>query len=252
MRWLFLALIFVFTLAGGLLPVWFRRLHPQFMALMLVFTGAFLFGITMLHLVPESFAVLGGQAGLCIVGGFFLQVFLQLWSHGMEHGHSGLPAADPPAAGAPVHRHAVAASGLLLGLSVHAFMEGLPLGFSFRDPSTLPALFLGVLLHKLPEALTLMTMLLHLRADRDGNLRIITGFALVTPVAALLAFLLQEHMAIVHLALGYVIGVVTGAFLHISTTIFFESGTRQHEMNSRKTLAMLSGLALAAATLLLE
>ena len=77
MRWLFLSLIFLFTLIGGSIPLWFKRMQTVIMVYLLAFTGAFLLGITLLHLVPETFEGLGKMAGLFIFAGFFLQVFLQ-------------------------------------------------------------------------------------------------------------------------------------------------------------------------------
>lgn len=245
MRWIFLAFIFVFTLAGGLIPLWFRKMQSVVMVYMLAFTGSFLLGITLLHLVPESFEGMGTMAGLFIFLGFFLQVFLQQWSHGLEHGHG---VANESAA----HASSAGAFSIVLGLSVHAFMAGLPLGFEYADPSTLPSLFIGILLHKMPEALTLMVMLLHLRKHKKGNLSLLILFALVTPGAAVLAWLLNLEFAAMDVILVYVLAIVTGAFLHISTTIFFESGARHHELNKGKIISMLIGFCMAGLTLLLE
>jgi uncharacterized membrane protein YciS (DUF1049 family) len=52
--------------------------------------------------------------------------------------------------------------------------------------------------------------------------------------------------------LVYVIPVVLGGFLHISTTILYESGTQHHQLSKQKLLAVLFGLSLAFATLLLH
>lgn len=249
MRWIYLALILIFTLIGGLIPIKYHHLHKNVMIYLLPFTGAFLLGITILHLAPESFQELGKKAGLYIMLGFFLQVFLQRWSHGMEHGHSDTVVAN--AQDHAGHVTAAAAFSLIIGLSVHGFMEGLPLGFTYTDPTVLPSLSLGILLHKIPEALTLMTMLLTLRAGKKGNVRLLVLYALATPGAALLAYFLNEDFLFMNTILLYIIAIVTGAFLHISTTLFFESGTRHHELNRGKVISMVVGLGLSALTLLM-
>lgn len=250
MRWIYLALILVFTILGGMIPVWYKHLDKKMIVYLLTFTGAFLLGITVLHLAPEAFETLGKQAGIYILAGFFLQVFLQRWSHGMEHGHGyTAPAPDKEPRAHAGHITEATAFSLVIGLSVHAFMEGLPLGFTYQDLSVLPSLALGILLHKMPEALTLMTMLLALGSPRKGTTTLVL-FALVTPLAALLAYALNREFAVMDRVLLYVVAVVTGAFLHISTTIFFESGTRHHELNRGKVISMVVGLALAALTLL--
>lgn len=249
MRWTYLVLILIFTLIGGLIPIKYHHLRKNVMVYLLTFTGAFLLGITILHLAPESFQELGKKAGLYIVLGFFLQVFLQRWSHGMEHGHSDTVVGNTQDHSG--HITAAAAFSLIVGLSVHGFMEGLPLGFTYTDPSVLPSLSLGILLHKIPEALTLMTMLLTLRAGKKGNLQLLILYALATPGAALLAYFLNKDFLFMNTILLYVIAIVTGAFLHISTTIFFESGTRHHELNRGKVISMVVGLGLSALTLLI-
>lgn len=250
MRWIYLISILLFTLAGGMIPLWYRNLNRKLVVYLLTFTGAFLLGITVLHLAPEAFEELGKTAGLYMLAGFFLQVFLQRWSHGMEHGHAYSPGHEPASTHHEVHLSGATALSLVIGLSVHAFMAGLPLGFTYRDPTVLPSLALGILLHKMPEALTLTTMLLALHLGRRRNISLLLLFSLVTPGAALIAYGLNSEFQFMDRVLGYVVALVTGAFLHISTTIFFESGTRSHELNRGKVTSMAIGLALASLTLL--
>ncbi|MHB1921852.1 MAG: ZIP family metal transporter [Chitinophagaceae bacterium] len=239
-KW-YLFWIIVATLAGGVIPLIFKKIKPDLFVYLLGFTGAFLFGITILHLFPDVFKELGNSAGIYIVIGFFLQVFLQQLSHGMEHGHSHFPGE---------HQHS-GLSALLLGLSLHAFMEGIPLGFHYPDPATLPSLFLGILIHKLPEALTLMTVVLLSSSGKWSGWLILIFFSMVTPVAALLASFMDRHFPQSGHVLIVVVAIVVGAFLHISTTIFFESGTQHHELSWRKTLAIAGGLGFAFLTLLM-
>jgi zinc transporter ZupT len=243
MNWTYLILILLATLAGGVIPMTIRRVNANFTIYLLAFTGAFLFGVTIMHLLPEVYHELGHSAGVYIVLGFFLQVFLQQLSHGMEHGHTHLPGEN--------HRH-IAVTPLLLGLSIHAFMEGIPLGFKYEDQSALPSLMIGVAAHKVPEALTLITVMIHAHKSKSQLWQILMAFAVVTPVAAILAWWMGSRFDIVSHYLLYVVALVIGAFLHISTTIFYESGTKHHELSGRKVLAIATGLALAFLTLIFE
>lgn len=244
MNWNYLILILAATIAGGVIPMTVKRINANFSIYLLAFTGAFLFGIIIMHLLPEVYEALGHQAGLYIVLGFFLQVFLQQLSHGMEHGHTHIPQEGG-------HRH-IAVMPLLLGLSIHAFMEGLPLGFKYTDHSALPSLMVGVAAHKIPEALTLITVMMHAHKKRGELWRILIIFALVTPLAAILAGWLGSRFEVVQHYLLYVVALVVGAFLHISTTIFYESGTKHHELSRKKVLAIAFGLLLAFLTLIFE
>ncbi|QJB33411.1 ZIP family metal transporter [Chitinophaga oryzae] len=243
MNWTYLILILLATLAGGVIPMTIRRINANFTIYLLAFTGAFLFGVTIMHLLPEVYHELGHSAGIYVVLGFFLQVFLQQLSHGMEHGHTHLPGE---------HHHHIAVTPLLLGLSIHAFMEGIPLGFQYEDQSALPSLIIGVAAHKVPEALTLITVMIHAHKSKTQLWQILTAFAVVTPVAAMLAWWMGNRFDIVSHYLLYVVALVIGAFLHISTTIFYESGTKHHELSGKKVLAIATGLVLAFLTLIFE
>ncbi|WP_291909635.1 ZIP family metal transporter [Chitinophaga sp. CB10] len=244
MNWNYLILVLVATIAGGVIPMTVRHISANFTIYLLAFTGAFLFGVTIMHLLPEVYHELGHAAGAYIVLGFFLQVFLQQLSHGMEHGHSHLPHEN--------HHHHIAVTPLLLGLSIHAFMEGIPLGFRYEDQSALPSLMLGVAAHKIPEALTLITVMIHAHKTKSQLWQILVIFALVTPVAAILAGWLGHRFEIVSHYLVYLVALVIGAFLHISTTIFYESGTKHHELSRKKVMAIALGLVLAFITLIFE
>ena len=105
MNWTYLILILLATLAGGIIPMTVKRINENFSIYLLAFTGAFLFGVVIMHLLPEVYHELGHQAGIYIVLGFFLQVFLQQLSHGMEHGHTHMPGE---------HHHHIAVAPLLV------------------------------------------------------------------------------------------------------------------------------------------
>lgn len=235
-------LLFLFTVLGGSVPLWGVPVSERNMHGILAFSGSFLLGMTLLHLLPESMEELGHEAGLLTLGGFFLQLFIQRLTHGAEHGHHHTPHEGTPK-GAVV--------GIIGGLVLHAAMEGLPLGFNYRQAGTSPSLYLAVAAHKLPEAM-IVTMLARAAWGRARGWLAIVLFAAVTPLAGTLAHALGTQYQAMAQATAYVIPIVAGAFLHISTTIFYESGTQNHHLNVRKVLAIALGLAVALATLLLH
>jgi hypothetical protein len=77
-------------------------------------------------------------------------------------------------------------------------------------------------------------------------------FSLLTPGASILAAQLGENYGNSAEMVLYFIPIVAGAFIHIATTIFFESGTKQHMLTWQKITAILSGVGIALVTLLLE
>lgn len=236
-------LLFIITFIGGSIPLWMKGLDDRRMHLLLAFSGSFLLSITFLHLLPETFEELGGKAGFYLLGGFFLQLVLQRFTHGLEHGHVHIHPAG--------HDHHVPLTSILLGLTVHAFMEGLPLGFNYRETATEPSLYLAVAAHKLPEAM-LATMLVASTKGKSKALIMLVGFSLITPVAGFLANSLGTSYYAMSQVVMVLIPIVAGAFIHISTTIFFESGTKHHMLTWQKIVAMAIGVSIGIATLLFE
>lgn len=235
-----LILIFILTLVGGGLPLLSGRLQKG-MTPLLAFTGSFLLGITLVDLIPSVFHTLGASAGIGILVGYFLQLMLQLFSHGMEHSH--LPSQD-------LSHHVL--GSLLFGLSLHAFLEGIPLGYPYANPAVLPALTAGVAFHKIPEAMTLMTVLSLRPMQKSLRWLILLCFALVTPVAALFSSWSEQQWNALQLVMPWIIAGVSGSFLHIATTILFESGTQRHRFTQWKWLALLLGLVLSLSSLLID
>lgn len=236
------ALLFVITFVGGSIPLWARRVNDRHMHLLLAFSGAFLLCITFLHLLPETFEELNHHAGLLILGGFFLQLIIQRFTHGIEHGHVHTHQHD--------HQH-IALMPILAGLGLHAFMEGLPLGFNYRIDATTPSLYMAVAAHKLPEAMVAAMLIASAKGKRTAFIGLAL-FALITPTASILATFAGTKYYAMSKVVAALIPVVAGAFIHIATTIFFESGTKQHLLTWRKIAAIVAGLGLGLATLVLE
>lgn len=242
---MFNLILFILTIVGGSVPLWFTTISDKQTNYLLAFSGAFLLSITLLHLLPETFMDLPQQAGLLILVGFFLQLLLQRFTHGVEHGHSHLPHTHDH------DSHNNFLQSIFIGLAIHAFMEGLPLGFNYRMQATNPSLYMAVAAHKLPEAMMVTSIAIATRGKKTAWLALIL-FSLITPLGSFIASWLGQSYHFVSKLLIWMVPVVAGAFLHISTTIFFESGTKQHLLTKQKTLAIIIGVGLGLATLLLE
>ncbi len=234
--------LFVVTYAAGLLAMRVRLIDDKKMHLLLAFSGSFLLSITFLHLIPETIEDQGHKAGLYILIGFFLQLFIQRFTHGVEHGHSHSHG----------HNHHIPLTSIMVGLGVHALMEGFPLGFNYRMPQTDISLYFAVAIHKLPEVVIVATMIRATYGRGIQSWGLLLIFAVLTPLASVLASYLGSKYFAVSNILGILIPIVAGAFIHIATTIFYESGTKQHTLTNQKIIAIVLGVALSAATLLLH
>jgi zinc transporter ZupT len=254
-------LLFLLTLGGGIMALWTRGMDERRTHYLLAFSGSFLLSITLLHLLPETFTDLGHTAGVFVLAGFFIQLLIQRFTHGVEHGHAHIHVTEGEHHhdhGSDVHsmpnthyHSAIPLFSILFGLSVHAFMEGLPLGFHYRQEGTLTSLYLAVAAHKLPEAMLLTSLVVNLKGAKRGFV-VLVLFSLITPVAALLAETLGEKYLAMSELVMWVVPIVAGAFIHIATTIFFESGTKQHMLTWQKIIAITLGVGVGLTTLLFE
>src|SRR6478609_6807655 len=78
--------LFLSVIVSGL-SVLFINISSKNLKLLLSFSGAFLFAISVLHLIPEIYASGAANAGVYILIGFFAQILLEFFSEGIEHGH---------------------------------------------------------------------------------------------------------------------------------------------------------------------
>lgn len=238
-----LVLFFTVAFSGFLVKV-FPPHNSKWLKIALSFSGAYLFTITIIHLLPDVLQNAGTQSngvGYWVLTGFFLQLVLELFSHGVEHGH--------------IHHHQARVGSmpfLLLGsLFVHSFLEGSILvehgqphaGHSHASDNFYLVL-LGVALHHVPAAFALMSVLLsRLENFRKAFLWLLI-FAVGSPLGIFFSNVVLPQQAPDGLIYTALMGLVAGNFLHISTTILFETSP-DHRFNRTKLIATLFGLALA-------
>src|SRR5436853_1833306 len=75
------------VIASGISVFYFSGIKTRVLKLLLAFSGAYLFALCVLHLIPEVYSKSSATTGIYILVGFFLQVALETISEGIEHGH---------------------------------------------------------------------------------------------------------------------------------------------------------------------
>ncbi|MTB52644.1 ZIP family metal transporter [Lewinella sp. W8] len=243
--WQYLLLISSVFIGGGFAQFLRGRDESQrwrmYLPLLLSFSGAYLLGIAAMELMPGVFQQPGYHTGAWLLGGFFVQLLLESLSQGVEHGH--------------VHTHRNQsyryAIGVMIGLGLHALLEGLPLGASeglmghdhssHDHPDNVHLLF-GIVLHKIPAAFALGLLLLHSGYSRIFTWGCLAFFAILSPIGAWLG----EIISIDPVWQNRVLALVVGSFLHISTTILFEAdGGRGHGISLKKFVVIVIGMLVA-------
>lgn len=237
-------LILLSSIVLGAVTVFSFKLHePKHVKLFNSFTGAFLLSLTLLHLLPELYEFHGDSVekhalllGALMLAGFFVQLGLDFISMGVEHGHSH-----------PLHGHAP--YGVVAGLCVHAFVEAMALGNAqtYYDPQSRHLLLWSIVVHNYPVSIALLGMLLHWGMKRKLALGVLVLFAAMAPIG----MFLSGHIPWLANHSRELMAIVIGIFMHISTTILFESG-EVHRIHLGKLIAIVIGTGLGIAAVVFE
>jgi zinc and cadmium transporter len=229
------ALLLFSVFLSGLSIFLFKKLSRQFLKMLLAFSGAYLFALCVLHLIPEVYSSEVQWIGAYVLLGFFIQIILEVLSQGIEHGHIHVHAD---------HAHAFPLS-MMLGLCIHSFLEGMPLVQTFGGKTTQSSLLFGIILHHIPVALALMSMLMQSHISKTAAIIYLFLFAMMAPLGAFTSEAISgSTMKELSGYFDRIMAVVIGIFLHISTTILFEND-KDHRVNYLKLLIILLGAGLA-------
>jgi zinc transporter ZupT len=231
--WIYI-LLFLSVIISGL-SVLFITISSKNLKLILSFSGAFLFAICALHLIPEIYLSGTPNVGVYILMGFFAQILLEFLTEGIEHGHIHIHNDSA--------QHSIFPYAMMIGLSIHSFLEGMPL--VTIDIPTRNSLLTGIIMHNIPIAMALMTMLLKSHITKKNAIIWLVVFALVTPLGMATSYAIGENsIGNFSAYFNKIMAVVVGIFLHISTTILFES-SENHRFNFIKFLVILLGAGFA-------
>ena len=163
--------------------------------------------------------------GLFVIAGVLLQIVLEFFSHGAEHGHPGhLDSA-----------HTAFPLSLFISLSIHSILEGFPLSHGHNHD-----LVYGIFVHKLPVAIVLTSFFINSGINKWKTALFLLFFSLMTPFGTYLSANVPQLIAY-HTELS---AIVIGIFLHISTVILFENA-EGHRFNLLKFLSVCVGFAVA-------
>lgn len=237
-------LLLILPVIGGMLAASYTKkfVEQRFFPLLLNFSASFLLGVTVFHLLPELFGAHNHGishveepsvflTGFFILCGFFLQLLIDQFSRGVEHGH--------------VHHHGKKANLwlIVISLSIHSLFDGSIVSGEHYERMIMP-----VMLHKFPAATVLASLILMETPSVKSKkfYLMMSIFGVAAPVGLFLTDSLH-HMAFDHL-IHWITAIVAGNFLHIAASLFLES-RKEHKIKTNEAIAIFIGFILAATTI---
>ncbi|MDP2877368.1 MAG: ZIP family metal transporter, partial [Holophaga sp.] len=219
------------TLLGGWLVVNYFQGKVSLMRHLSGVAAGYLVSVTLIRILPESIEHGGHGMAYWALGGFLA---VHIIEHGISpHFHYGEES----------HTHEttkLAGVLALVGLSLHSFMDGMAITAAIRTESSLGALvFMGILLHRIPEGATISSIFLVRGFGSRSALFAAGGLAL----AAWLGAVSQEFLK---LPVGPVLGVAAGLGLYVASSDLLPQA--QKEKGWKSTLGLLSGTLLFVIT----
>lgn len=228
--------IFAAAALGGLTPAFRPRSHRHD-GFIFSFASGVLLGTAFLHMLPEAARTIGGSTGFAILGGFMLLLLVEKFvmvhpceEMGCDFHHLGLTA--------------------YIGISLHSLIDGLALGAAFTDPRLSVIVFLAMVIHKLPCAFSLGSLLMMGHYSRTRIITLILIYAMMTPIGTVLTWALARNLP--QSMVGWALGFSAGTFLFIATSDLLPQ-LKLHDKRAKVQLVyLLLGLALAGVGVLLE
>lgn len=191
---------------------------------LLILSAGFLIAVCLNEIFPVIYNSDNHNIGIWVVVGVILQMLLENLTKGFEHGH--------------FHHHndtGIIPLALILGMFVHAFIEGIPLA---NEMDIYSPYLQGILFHNLPISFVLGLFLFKNKKLLSLSWLIIILFAIASPLGMFLGHYFNPNLQL------YFLAIVGGIFLHISSVIIFESN-KNHNTDWIKIGVVILGVGLA-------
>lgn len=191
-------------LIGGAIVATPRRISDRTLGLLMGLGAGNLLGVAVIELIPESIGELGDSAPIFILAGYLL---IHFFEHIFApHLHFG----EETHSQAVVDSHVT--STALVGLGLHAFMDGVAIGSAFiASPALGVIVFAAIMLHKLPEGFTIASVMKAAGTTRRWALSASAILAVATFVGVVAASGFGTFAP-------YALAVATGSVLYVGAT----------------------------------
>lgn len=209
-----------------------RKWEDEPLHLFVSFGAGIFMGVVFLHVIPESLTEHNQPiVSLMLLLGFLLIFFVEKFL--LTHASAGV-----------VNEHKAVAITVLLGLSVHSLIEGMGLALFSITGEFDSVLFYSILAHKIPAAISLVSLFLLARISKRNVIILLLLFSAMTPVSALISY--PVFSAPKHSLVEILSALTAGTLLYVATGELLPEVFHTSSKRWLKLLLLISGMALIA------
>ena len=242
--------IYIIALLGaallGAYTPYVRKLNDHQVHLLVALSAGIFLGILFFLLMPE--AIHESEEGdikdlyvmITILCGFLAILLTDVL---IKHFHM---ASCPCGCHEDRHRHKMGSLSAFVGLAVHAFVDGLVLATTLIADEDIAWLALGgMCIHKYVEVFSLSSTFLLSDEDRGIVMRYLIGFSLITPVAALISYLVFNGASVDGMV-GLPLAFSAGTFMYVAFCHMVPEAFHRKDQDIRSFLFLIAGILIAA------
>ncbi|MCA6080147.1 MAG: ZIP family metal transporter [Endomicrobium sp.] len=190
------------AMLGALIVLAFHKWSEKNSFFIINFSAGVMLTLAFTHLIPEGMG-LNPKTMVYVLLGFLIMFFLQFIV--LFH-----PCHDDECS-----KHMGVTS--IVGLSLHSMIDGLMIAVGFEVDNSIGILTaIAILLHKLPDGITISGILLHRGASKKRIFNFSLLTACFTPIGAILGRILFKNMSLP--VLGSLLGLTAGSFIFLSAS----------------------------------
>jgi ZIP family zinc transporter/zinc and cadmium transporter len=190
------------SLIGSLIVLTRKKITDKFLFYFISVGAGFMLAATVFHMIPHSLE-LSDFAGFHILGGFFIIHFFEhVFSQHFHFGEENHPDA----------MNKKTAWAIMVAFLVHTFLDGVAISSALTVSFSVGiVIFLAVVLHKIPDGLTIASVMLASGRTKKGAFAASLILALATVAGSIWAAAFSQFS-------GIFLGISAGVFLHIAAT----------------------------------
>jgi zinc and cadmium transporter len=224
------------TIAGILVLLWQKDWVRKNSVYIISFAAGVLIAVAFFDLLPESIELYSSAMAAALVSFvifYLIEFAIQLKNCKRESIEDG---------GGHDHTHPLGWLSFI-GIGFHSLVDGLAIALGFEiSPELGLVTTLSVILHELPEGITIMSILLHYGASKKSAFWRSVAVALATPTAAIVTLLFIKDLP--SEILGLLLAVAAGSFIYVAAADLIPETHRRVKWGNFVALGL--GIALIA------